>query len=99
MLSDLGAKHRPTIILKVSFPPCKYLVVECSTFKDKHKSMKGIKISNIDNTKEFQECGFDETTFITQNKCWVKEGMLHPHPTRGDNPIGKCNFLDQINGA
>ncbi len=89
-----GIKTRPAIIIDIRDSPCKYFVVECSSFKEKHRSIPGIRISTTD--PRFTECGFDEETFITQNKCWLKETMLKPHPTRGANPIGKCSFVDEV---
>ncbi len=92
----IGFKHRPCIVLnsKNIVQSCRYLVLECSTLKDKHKSL-GYKIIKT-HDKEFNNLGFEEDTAITNTKTWVDEKFLKPPPNRGFNPIGFCNFVDDL---
>ena len=89
-----GFKFRPTIVIDLNPNICKYLIVECSTLKDKHTSSHGIIIKPDD--ANFLVCGFEEPTIIVKNKCWILEKHFKPHPRKGSNPIGKCTFLNKV---
>jgi hypothetical protein len=91
-----GVKPRPCIVCKTQdlSQSCKYFIIECSTFKEKHSGMKGINIS--ESHSEFSILGFEEHTFITETKAWLPEMFLKPPANRGANPIGFCNFIDSI---
>jgi|GEM_PF-5530201 len=91
-----GVKPRPCIISNVKslIQSCEYFIIECSTIKDKHSGMKG-KVIGITHP-EYSNLGFEEATFITQTKGWVKEHFMKPPPNRGTNPIGFCNFIDAL---
>ena len=91
-----GVKSRPCIIHSVQslVQSCTYLIIECSSLKDKHSKMKGITI--MPTHTEYGNLGFDEATFITETKGWVKEHLMKPPPHKNSNPIGFCNFIDNI---
>lgn len=92
---NTGVKIRPLLILNVK-PECKYFVVACFSYQnDKHNKHKGIVIE--ESHPDFKDCGFVNSTYINcQVKAWLPERLLKPHPVHGSNPIGKCNFMDEV---
>jgi hypothetical protein len=88
-----GVKKRPCIILntKKLIQDCNYFLLECNSFKSKHYDSNVLKITK--QHAEFETLGFTEDTIITKNKCWLPEKMLTKF---AGNPIGKCNFINQL---
>jgi hypothetical protein len=90
-----GVKTRPAIILKQHPTEKKYLIIECSTLKEKHYGQIGTIIKA--NHPEFSNLGFTESTFISHNnKAWISEHLLKPPPNCQPNPIGFCNFINSV---
>lgn len=91
-----GFKHRPCIISKIQslVQDCRYFIIECSSLKDKHSKQRGIIIK--ENHSEYNNLGFEEDTFITETRTWILERFLKPPPTKKDNPIGACNFINTL---
>lgn len=83
------------IVLRVNTELCKYFLVECSSLKDKHHQMSGRIIRT--NHDEYGNLGVPENSFINySNTCWLLEKYLKPPPGCGENPMGICNFIDEV---
>lgn len=79
-----GTKARPVIVIKVSANQQSYLVLECNSYKDKHRSMAG-KVIEV-NSPEYIQMGLREKSIIVGTRGWLKVTFCF-------SKIGTCPFI------